>query len=441
MEAMKRLKRYFFRPQNITLFLLISVVCIISARYNYLFFHTFAEGLAVVAATMTSIIAVTTYKYSENNYLLFIGIAFLFIAFVDALHLMSYQGMGIFLISSPNIPTQLWIAGRYLQGISLLTATFFIDRPLPRTLVFWVFMIITGLLVASIMWLRVFPDCYIAGQGLTGFKIASEWIISLIVLIAIFRLYRANQTGNRLMYQLMILAMTCFILSEISFTLYTDVYGLMNFIGHIFKIFSYSLIFLGTVFLGVEDPYKMISDRIKASANLDILTGLYNRRGLSEIYPRELARAKREEEYLGLMMVDLDNFKEVNDQYGHKVGDEVLQHFALILKKAVREIDVACRMGGDEFLIMANEDLKGMKALQLRVIEHFKDWTEKDMRLANLGLSCGIAIWDPASARNLDELIIEADREMYREKAIHKQHRNSTSTATGKWSDVVESRM
>lgn len=274
---------------------------------------------------------------------------------------------------------------------------------------------------------------------MTGFKIASEWIISLIVLISIFRLYRVTQAGNRLLYQLMMFAMTCFILSEISFTLYHDVYGLMNFLGHILKMFSYGFIFLGTVFLGIEDPYQMISDRIKASANLDILTGLYNLRGLYEIYPREMARAKREKESLGLMMMDLDNFKEINDRYGHKVGDEVLQHFAMILKTVVREIDVACRMGGDEFLILANEDLAGMKALQQRVMKHFKRWIEKDERLLNLGISCGIYIWHPTSEKNFEELLIEADKEMYLEKALHKSNQNSISVTTRRESEAVQS--
>ena len=421
MEATDRLKVFFRRPLNCAIFVITTVVLLVSARLDYLLFHTVVEGIAVIVAFMIFIIATTTYQYSQNNYLLFIGITAMFIGVIDSFHLMTYQGMGIFPIDSPNIATQLWIAGRYLQGISLFLATFFLNRVFPRTLVFWIYAVITGALIASIMWLHIFPQCYIVGQGLTSFKVASEWIISIIVLAAILRLYREKQQSNRLLYQLMMLSMTIFILSELSFTLYSDVYGIMNFLGHILKFISYSLVFTGIVFLGVEDPYRMISDRLKANANLDLLTGLYNRRGFDEFYPREIARAGREGNHLGVMMIDLDNFKNINDQYGHQIGDYVLQRFASVLQASVRETDIVCRMGGDEFLIMANNDLDGMKALQIRMMEHAQEWINNDARLDTLGVSSGISIWDPTSPRDMDELITEADSELYREKALHQK--------------------
>jgi len=421
MEAIDRLKEFFYRPQNLTIFLITSVVLLVAARLNYLLFHTVIEGMAVIVAIMIFIIATTTYKYSQSNYLLYIGIASLFIGIIDSLHLMTYQGMGIFQTDSPDVATQLWIAGRYLEGISLFLATFFLSRTFPRTLFFWIYAAVTSALIGSILWLHIFPQCYIAGQGLTSFKVFSEWIISAIVLAAILKLYRDAQRTNPLLYQLLMLSMTVFILAELSFTLYSDVYGIMNFFGHIFKFISFSLLFTGIVFLGVEDPYRMISDQLKANANLDLLTGLYNRRGFDEFYPRGIARAGREGKYLGVMMIDLDNFKHINDQYGHQVGDYVLQGFASILKVSVRETDSICRMGGDEFLIMANEDVDGMKVLQTRMMAKAQEWIENDERLGTLGISSGISIWNPNSPRDMDKLIIDADNELYREKAMHKK--------------------
>lgn len=84
----------------------------------------------------------------------------------------------------------------------------------------------------------------------------------------------------------------------------------------------------------------------------DPLTGLYNRRYLETILTRELARCHREGQQLTLMMIDVDNFKGINDTYGHQGGDEVLKKLAALLLNGVRTTDVACRFGGEEFLVL-----------------------------------------------------------------------------------------
>jgi diguanylate cyclase (GGDEF)-like protein/PAS domain S-box-containing protein len=84
----------------------------------------------------------------------------------------------------------------------------------------------------------------------------------------------------------------------------------------------------------------------------DPLTSLHNRRYLNETLDRELARASREMYQLGLVMIDIDNFKEINDTYGHDAGDLVLKNLALQLTRQVRTSDLVCRLGGDEFLLV-----------------------------------------------------------------------------------------
>jgi len=108
------------------------------------------------------------------------------------------------------------------------------------------------------LWLKIFPDCFIDGQGLTRFKVISEYIISIVFLGAIAKLYFERDYINQFLYKIMIAAMVVTILSEMSFTLYTDVYGLMNFIGHIFKIIAYYLVYWGIFLYGINAPYEMI---------------------------------------------------------------------------------------------------------------------------------------------------------------------------------------
>ena len=97
-------------------------------------------------------------------------------------------------------------------------------------------------------------------------------------------------------------------------------------------------------------------------ATRDELTGLYNRRYFMETLQREVAKAKRYETKLTLCVIDLDHFKNVNDSYGHSAGDSVLSGIGRLLTKDARESDLACRYGGEEFvLILPGTDLEGAR--------------------------------------------------------------------------------
>jgi diguanylate cyclase (GGDEF)-like protein/PAS domain S-box-containing protein len=242
----------------VAVIILASIPFYFIARINYLFFHSFTEVFALVVAVLIYIIAGRTFKYSKNNYLMFLGYIYFFVAIIDFFHLLTYKGMGVFPGFDANVPTQLWIAGRYVNAFSLLLATFLIRRRISRRLIIWAYSFIIILLLASILWLDVFPVCYIEGQGLTRFKVISEYIISLVFLVAIVKTYFERDYINQVLFKIMIASMAVTILSEMSFTLYTDVYGVMNFIGHIFKVIAYCLVYWGIFLYGIDAPYEMV---------------------------------------------------------------------------------------------------------------------------------------------------------------------------------------
>jgi len=97
---------------------------------------------------------------------------------------------------------------------------------------------------------------------------------------------------------------------------------------------------------------KKVNKTIELLARIDILTGLANRRMLEETLPREVARASRLEESLSLIFIDIDHFKLINDQFGHKVGDQVLAQMGSIFKAQLRSYALAARFGGDEFILL-----------------------------------------------------------------------------------------
>lgn len=157
---------------------------------------------------------------------------------------------------------------------------------------------------------------------------------------------------------------------------------------------------------------------LQEQANRDPLTGVNNRRYLSETLPRELSRARREGDPVAVIMLDLDHFKQVNDTYGHAAGDEVLKALAALLKRGARDSDVICRYGGEEFVLI----MPGMTTEHAR--QRIELWrTELAGMLVRHGaadirvtLSAGVAGF-PAHGEDMDTLLTRADEMLYRSKS------------------------
>lgn len=165
----------------------------------------------------------------------------------------------------------------------------------------------------------------------------------------------------------------------------------------------------------LADALSILSNRDKAvrQANEDPLTGLANRRYLTQ----KLAALFQREKPLSLVFIDLDGFKPINDTYGHDMGDEALKAIADRLRACVRDTDLLCRIGGDEFVILFNglDDKEVLKKRAERILELVNEpiWVN-DTRL-KMGASLGIAV-TPGDGRNEEELINAADEAMYAAK-------------------------
>src|ERR1700736_1091548 len=160
--------------------------------------------------------------------------------------------------------------------------------------------------------------------------------------------------------------------------------------------------------------------KLNLNAVTDSLTELYNRRVFNEFFERELNRAKRYNQPLGLVMMDMHRFKEVNDKHGHPRGDEVLRMAAATLKKALRTSDFAFRIGGDEFaLVLPQTDAPQSHALSRRIETVFAD-TLKSLQLGvTVGMDYGVANY-PQDGDNADELVRIADERLYQRKHAHR---------------------
>ncbi|QLC49373.1 hypothetical protein HWN40_03390 [Methanolobus zinderi] len=241
--------------------IILSGLYLISTR-NYLLFHSLAEIFSILVASSVFVIVWNSRSFMKNNYLLLVGISYLFIAIIDLLHTLGYSGMGVFPGYGANFATQLWILARYIQSISLLIAPFFLDRYLNAQKTLIIYFIISSLLLSSIF-MGMFPDCYIEGSGLTTFKITSEYLISLILLGALLMLLRNKDRFDSYVLKLLSISIILTILAELAFTFYIGVYDFSNLVGHFLKLLSFYLMYKAVIVTGLAKPYDLLYRDLK----------------------------------------------------------------------------------------------------------------------------------------------------------------------------------
>jgi diguanylate cyclase (GGDEF)-like protein len=172
--------------------------------------------------------------------------------------------------------------------------------------------------------------------------------------------------------------------------------------------------------LGVEHVQLWeTSEKLESLAIYDELTNLYNRRYFSLRGKEEFARALRHQEPLGLLMLDLDRFKQVNDEMGHLFGDAVLQQSGALIRQTVRMTDVAVRYGGEEFLVLAPETAgTGLEVLaeRLRVAFEKHEYLYEN-RSRKVTVSVGGTSIPPYQYECMEHLVAEADKALYEAKA------------------------
>ncbi|HWR44254.1 GGDEF domain-containing protein [Sporomusa sp.] len=152
-------------------------------------------------------------------------------------------------------------------------------------------------------------------------------------------------------------------------------------------------------------------DKVKFYSEKDSLTGFYNRRFVDELFPSLLAKMDRKNEKLSIVILDCDNFKAINDRYGHKKGDLVLQELSALLLTSIRKSDIAARWGGDEFLIIAPyADEEDIKVIVNQFENELQELSKKFQ--IDISVSSGYAIY-PSDAKTIDDLINIADSKMY----------------------------
>ena len=229
------------------------------SQYNYLLFHSVAELFSIAVAWSVFLLVWNVRPYMKNDALFFLGISYLFIGAFDLLHTLAYKGMGVVeLIEKPDLATQLWVSGRGIEAGALFLFPLLLGKRVRSDILLGALLTLVAFLLASIFSWDIFPACFIKGSGLTPFKVTAEYIICLIVLIAIFLLYKKRNHLDKRVYYYMVTSMSLTITAELFFTFYTELYGVSNLIGHYFKILSFFFIYTSLIRSGLTRPYSVL---------------------------------------------------------------------------------------------------------------------------------------------------------------------------------------
>ena len=161
-----------------------------------------------------------------------------------------------------------------------------------------------------------------------------------------------------------------------------------------------------------------LRETLQEQAVRDVLTGLYNRRQLLDVFPREIAHAVRTSQPMAVAVLDIDHFKQVNDTWGHDAGDQALVALARHMREHLRASDFVFRMGGEEFVLLLRTDLLGGRRAVENLLAGFREKRFKFHESAPVQLSFSAGVVEaPLFGQDLDALLKLADEALYRAKA------------------------
>jgi diguanylate cyclase (GGDEF)-like protein/PAS domain S-box-containing protein len=270
--------------------LLLSLLLLLVSEYNFLLFHTLSELFAIMVAILVAVVAWHTYGFSRNHYLMLLGAGYFWIGIIDLLHTFTFKGMQLFPGATVDTGIQFWIVARFFEAMLLLIAPFFLAQRINKVSAISFFGIGT-IFAVIVIFKGHFPVTYIDGTGLTAFKVVSEYVIIALLLLSVIILSYRRALIERRVFALIVLSVVLTVAAELCFTLYISVYSAALIAGHLFKLFSFWLIFLAVVKTTLSEPFEIMARTSGSYDAVPMPTVVVNRQGTIQQVNRSACQA------------------------------------------------------------------------------------------------------------------------------------------------------
>ncbi|ARH01608.1 PAS domain S-box protein [Tatlockia micdadei] len=227
-------------------------------KTNYLVFHILVELFSIIIVITALTVATTTSQFTKNHFIIFIAIASGWCGSLDLIHMLVYKGMNLLPVQGSNVSTEFWVSARLIQALAFLISPIFLRHTCPT----YALHIGFACLIIVLSWAifhDYFPDTYVERHGLTLFKRITEWLVILILLSTLFSYWQMRALMSPRLFNYLILSLSAMALSEVFFSIYADMYGIENILGHIFKIVAYWFIYVALVITTLTQPFNVLA--------------------------------------------------------------------------------------------------------------------------------------------------------------------------------------
>jgi PAS domain S-box-containing protein len=380
--------------------LIFFIVAIYLGNKNFILFHTIVEIFCIIIGFVMAIISINTYKLNKDNRIIFLGIAFGFIACINLIHLFAYMEMNVNSVFTFNSAIQLWTFGTIIQGISLLISFKSLDKGYNLTKVSFLYSVILGISIISIFYLKVFPDCYIEGIGFTYFKLIMGYINCIILVIGLVYLRkkslgRLNKTDRILSFSI-ISNITC----ELLFLSSSDTFDLFSVLAHIFQLLSFYYIYISLVQSSLQDPhYSLIELNSVLTDKNQSLERLVNKLQLGHDQKRKIEdeRERKKQILNGILESVLDGIIVIDDnnKVAH-VNNQFIKMFNIPL-------EITSETNNYEIIYFVKNQIKYPENFYKKVKE---GWEKEEGYIQNICLENG-KIFEISSVPFTDNNIIK----------------------------------
>ena len=381
-------------------------------------------------AAITVLLAFTQYRLSNDRVAFIIGLSILFSGSVEALHTILTDGITPIYIDKPNLDAVIWTFSNTTSGLIIFFGLLFLlkhktNRPI-STMTFSLISIFTVLIAFTIIYYAALvvklPNMWSPGEMLSRpfemIYLVIYLLIAVILYPVIYKKYPYILT-NCIFYMAITESVMALYMMLLSNHPYDSAFNIAYFLRIIVYFLPFSCLIINYVFsynavLQAQINLQISKDKLKYLAGHDSLTNLYNRREFENQIDQRIALSARQKESFALFLIDIDNFKMINDSLGHIHGDEYIKRFADKFRTLTRKGDILSRIGGDEFTLITSK-LKSKdhaKLLANRLIKGLhQSFPVGESSIANSS-SIGIAIY-PTDGKTAQELLRKADIAMY----------------------------